>query len=112
MAFVVRFEQGKKIVERWEKEKEMQVIKLNWGSRFIEEKNWQTQSTNPVEIENEDKHRYKSLAVYESGSEAMKIKGNKGGDNKTVNVLGYEYMYFSGNLWDVINVNCQVEDKW
>lgn len=55
---------------------------------------------------------YKSLAVYESGSEAMKIKGNKGGDNKTVNVLGYEYMYFSGNLWDVINVNCQVENKW
>lgn len=53
---------------------------------------------------------YKTLAVYGSQNETMEIKFNEGGDKKTpVNILGYVYMYFSGNLGDLINVEHQAK---
>lgn len=36
---------------------------------------------------------YNTVAVYESESEAMEIKGNEGESNKISNVLGFTYIY-------------------
>lgn len=52
---------------------------------------------------------YKNLAVYGSRNEAMEIKFNERRDKKTVNILGYVYVYFSGNLGDSINGDCQAK---
>lgn len=44
---------------------------------------------------------YNTVAIYESESEAMEIKGNEGESNKISNVLGFAYICIFHDIFEM-----------